>query len=205
MDIIELDKVLMSHAGFFAGNLIRALAYGLTGGKLIFAPSKDKAIKKYERQLTRMSAALAFAADTCLMLLGGSLKRRERISARLADILSQLYLASAALKYYNNHAQTDAARDYLRWSLQYCLNNIQQAFNELFINMHNRWVGRLMKWIIFPLGQAYHFPNDQLTRKLVTEMVQPGQLRDQITEYCYISPDQKRTELPSGSGAEKCG
>ena len=89
--IKELDRVLMSHIGFYASTFLRTLAYGLTGGKLICVPTCHKRIKKYWRQLTRMSAALALLADTSLILLGGSLKRRERISARLGDILSQLY------------------------------------------------------------------------------------------------------------------
>lgn len=167
--------------------------YGITGGHFIFAEAKDKTVKKYERQLTRMSAALAAVADTCLIVLGGSLKRRERISARLGDILSQLYLASAALKYYHEHDATEENKNYLRWTLQYCLHNAQKAFYELFNNLPNRWLGSLLKWCLFPLGQAYHAPNDQLTKALVTEMVQNSPLRDQITQYCYVSDD--KTEL----------
>lgn len=190
MDINALDKVLMSHVGFFVSNLIRSFTYGITGGYFIFAEAKDKTVKKYERQLTRMSAALAAVADTCLIVLGGSLKRRERISARLGDILSQLYLASAALKYYHEHDATEENKNYLRWTLQYCLHNAQKAFYELFNNLPNRWLGRLLKWCLFPLGQAYHAPNDQLTKALVTEMVQNSPLRDQITQYCYVSDDK---------------
>jgi acyl-CoA dehydrogenase len=190
IDMNALDKTLMSHVGFFVSNSIRAFTYGITGGKFIFASSTDTTVKKYERQLTRMSAALAAAADTCLITLGGSLKRRERISARLGDILSQLYLASAALKYFNHHQQTEEDKNYLRWSLQYCLHNIQNAFYELFNNMPNRWLGRILKWCIFPLGHAYHAPSDTLTKELVTQMVQNSPLRDRLTQYCFISTDK---------------
>lgn len=192
MDIEALDKTLMSHAGFYISNIIRSFFYGLTGGKFIFASSHERSVKKYERQLTRMSAALAFAADTCLIVLGGSLKRRERISARLGDILSQLYLASAVLKYYANQDQpTLAETDYLRWSLQHCLLSIQTAFYELFTNMPNRWLGSLMKWCIFPLGYAYHRPSDTLTRNIVGEMLRDNALRNRITGNCFVSKDEE--------------
>lgn len=190
MNIEALDKVLLSHIGFFVSNLIRTLTYGVTGGHFIFASSKDKTVKKYERQLTRMSAGLAVVADACLILFGGSLKRRERISARLGDILSQLYLASAALKYFNEHDKTPEAKHYLRWSLQFCLSRMQTAFYELFNNFPNRWIGRLLKWCVFPLGYAYHAPDDKLTRKLVAQMTEPTPLREQLTRYCFISQDE---------------
>lgn len=189
-DIVALDKVLMSHIGFYITNLIRTMSYGVTGGKLIFSPAKEATVKKYQRQLTRMSAALALAADTCLITLGGSLKRRERISARLGDILSQLYLASTVLKYYQSHTALEGEQDYLRWTLQYCLNNIQQAFNDLFQNMPSRWMGKLLKWCTFPFGQAYYPPSDALTKKLVALMVKPGELRDSMTQFCFVSQDE---------------
>jgi acyl-CoA dehydrogenase len=190
MDINALDGVLMSHIGYTACNLLRTLAYSLTGGRLIFTKSKNKRVKKFERQLTRMSAALALTADICLIALGGSLKRRERISARLGDILSQLYLASAALKYFSDHTQTDAAIDYVSWSIQQCLHEIQKAFNELFNNMPNRFLGTLLNWCIFPFGQAYHRPKDILHKQLVAQMIESTPLRDQITQSCFISDDK---------------
>ena len=190
VDIKALDKVLMSHIGFTISNLLRTIFYSLTGGALIFATTKNPRIKKYERQLTRMSAALALIADICLMKLGGSLKRRERISARLGDILSQLYLASAALKYFTDHEQTDAAVDYVSWAIEQCLYEIQKAFNELFQNMPNRLLGLLLKLCIFPFGQAYHRPQDRLHKKIVTQMLEQTPFRDLITRYCFISADE---------------
>jgi hypothetical protein len=190
MDTKALDSVLMSHIGFFASNLLRSIAYGLTGGIFIFAGCKNAKVKKLERQLTRMSAALALVADACLIILGGSLKRRERISARLGDILSQLYLASAALKYYHDNPQTKASAYYVRWSIQQCLYEIQQSFYALFNNLPQRWLGHILKWCIFPFGQAYQRPSDQLHKKLVAQMIEKTDFRDQLTRYCFISHDE---------------
>lgn len=190
MDIKALDKVLMSHIGYYVSNYSRTLAYSFTGGIFIKTTNKNPVIKKYERQLTRMSAALALIADTCLITLGGSLKRRERISARLGDIMSQLYLASAALKYFNDHPETDADVDYVSWAIEQCLYEIQIAFNELFHNMPKRWLGMILNWCIFPLGPAYQRPNDKLHKKLVAPMLDATPLRDKLTKNCFVSDNQ---------------
>lgn len=186
----ELDKTLMSHIGYFAGNLLRTLAYGLTGGKFIITHAKNKRIHKYLQQLTRMSAALALLADASLILLGGSLKRRERISARLGDIMSNLYIGSAVLKYYADNDRPKEDLDYVCWSLQLALYNIQNAADGLLNNYPNKWVGKLLRAIIFPLGAAYSHPKDKLQKTLLSAMLEPNALRDRLTKYCYIDPDQ---------------
>lgn len=186
-NVAALDKVLMSHIGYFASNLLRNLAYGLSGGLFIFAEGKNKRIKKYKRQLTRMSAALALLSDASLILLGGSLKRRERISARLGDMMSQLYLASTVLKYFHDSGHPTSDVDNVCWALQRCLYKTQVACNEFSENFPNKWVGKLLHWIIFPFGQAYHNPHDKLHNAVVTPMLAPTELRERLTQYCYVS------------------
>jgi len=189
-NIKALDQTLMRHVGFFISNLLRNIAYGLTGGKFIFATIKNKKIKKYQRQLTRMSAALALLADTSLIILGGSLKRRERISARLGDMMSQLYLASAVLKYYQDHQAPDSDVDYVCWSLQQCLQKTQVAIDDLLNNFPYPIIGKLLSWVIFPFGQAYQNPKDQLHKNIVMPMLMPSELRDRLTAHCYVSNQQ---------------
>jgi hypothetical protein len=186
-NIDELDNLLMSHIGYFVSNLVRNIGYGLTGGKLIFSSVKNARIKKYHKQLTRMSAALALLADTSLLILGGSLKRRERISARLGDIMSQLYLASAVLKYYFDNNQPNTDVDYVSWCLQECLLKIQTATDELLNNFSPHWIGKLLSWIIFPYGQAYRHPKDKLHKKIVSPMLEPSNFRNRLTQHCYLS------------------
>lgn len=189
-DLSKLDKLLISHIGFFVSNLLRSFAYGLTGGHFVFIPSKNKIMRKYKRQLVRMSTALALLADTSLILLGGSLKRRERISARLGDIMSQLYLASAVLKYYYDNNKPTSDDDYVSWAIDTCLYKIQIACNEIFENFPMRWVGKLLGWIVFPFGQSYQPPKDALTHQVVAPMLMPSELRDRLTKYCYVSPNK---------------
>jgi acyl-CoA dehydrogenase len=188
-NINKLDKVLMSHIGYFMSNLIRSFAYGLTGGRFIYFSSRNKKIKRCKRQLTRMSTALALLSDASLILLGGSLKRRERLSARLGDIMSQLYLASTVLKYYydNNNPETDM--DYVEWAVHECLYNIQLACDSLLNNFPQRILGKILKFIVFPFGPAYHQPKDKLHNKLVDSMLHPSEFRDRITKYSYVGND----------------
>lgn len=200
VNIKALDKVLMQHVGFFISNLLRSFAYGLTGGIFIFTNVKNKQIKKYQRQLTRMSASLALIADSSLILLGGSLKLRERISARLGDVMSQLYLASAVLKYYNDNGCPETDVDYVCWSLQTCLQKIQVAMNEFFNNFPNRFVGIILRFIVFPFGHAYLAPKDELSKKIVKAMLTPSSFRDRLTKYCFISTatDDIEAQLEKG-------
>lgn len=189
-NVKALDKVLMLHIGFFISNFAKNVVYGLTGGLGIQVPGNNKQIKAKQRQLTRMSAALALLADTSLILLGGSLKRRERISARLGDMLSQLYLASAALKYFNSAPQSEDDINYLNWSLEYCLAKIQIACDELLGNFPYRWLGKLLRFIIFPWGRAYVAPSDASHQKILSAMLRPSELRDRLTRYCYFSDNK---------------
>ncbi len=196
-DVPALDQVLMSHVGFFVRNFLRTFAYGLSGGLFIHATLRDKRLKKLQRQLTRMSAALALLADTSLILLGGSLKRRERISARLGDMLSQLYIASAVLKYYVDQGQPKEDVDTVAWALQYCLFKIQTAATEICQNFPKRFLGHCLNWIIFPWGYAYQSPSDQLSKKVVAPMLQASALRERLTEHCFAgaSSDDLRCRL----------
>lgn len=188
---MDLFKVLCGHVGFFLRNISVSLAYGLTGGKLICSIIKNKNIKKYHKQLTRMSRALALIADSSLLLLGGSLKRRERISARLGDIMSQLYLASAVIKYYYDQNQPESDVDYVCWCLQECLYKVQIAIDEVLNNFPKRWIGKVLHAIVFPYGTAYRAPKDKLNKKIVASMISASELRDRLTQFCYIPKNEK--------------
>jgi acyl-CoA dehydrogenase len=182
----ELDKTLMSHIGYFIKNFVRSFTYGLSGGLFVFSPVRGPTACFY-RQLTRMSSALALLSDTCMILLGGTLKRKETISARLGDILSELYLASTVLKYYQDQGQPVTDLDSVRWCVQMCLYNVQVACDHLLDNFPNRLLGKLLHTIIFPWGNAYRKPRDDLNEKVVQPMLSPNDFRDRLTRYCFIS------------------
>lgn len=180
----QFDKLLAKHLGFAVSNFVRTISYSLTGGRLIRAP-KSKAAKYY-RQLTRMSCALSLISDLSMALLGSELKRLERLSARLGDVLSYLYMASAVLRYYENHQQAASDLPFVHWSVQWCLANIQKAFDEFCENFPRKILGWILHKIIFPLGKAYQFPADKLGKQIAEIMQQPSSLRDRLTGLCYL-------------------
>lgn len=182
----KVDRLLMSHIGYLICNFARTFWRGLTGARLIASPVRGP-MTPYFQQLTRMSSALALLSDMCMMILGGSLKRKERISARLGDILSQLYLASAALKYYYDNGEPVSDRDYVKWSVEMCLYQVQQACDELLNNFPMKWLGKIVHWFIFPYGTSYQKPSDALYHKIVSSMLRPSEFRDRLTSYCFIS------------------
>ncbi len=187
-DLTEIDRTFFSHIGYAVSNFVRCLCQGLTGGRLIFSPVRDKTAPLY-RQLTRMSSALALLSDMCMLILGGDLKRKERISARLGDMLSQLYLASLALKYFHDQKSPATDLPYVIWSVQYCLSEIQTACDELLNNLKPRWLAKLFYGLIFPWGKVYYKPQDNLSHQIVKSMLEPSDFRDRLTKYCYIGVD----------------
>ena len=184
----EFDSLIFRHIGYTISNFVRTLSLSLTGGLIHRAPVKD-ATKAHYQQLTRMSSSLALVSDISMMLLGGALKRKERLSARLGDVLSNLYLGCAVLKYYRDNGSNDADLPYVEWNLQLALYNCQSAFQDFFENLPNPVIAWLLKRLVFPFGRPYSPPNDKLEHTLVQTMFSDNELRDRITSLCYVGKD----------------
>jgi len=183
--INEFDSLFFRHLGYGLSNFIRTLSLGITGGKIVFKPV-DGETGKYYQQLTRMSSALALVSDLSMALLGGELKRRERLSARLGDVLSHLYMSSTVLKYFQDSGQKGADLVYVKWSIENNLYLIQKAFIEFFDNLKPRWLARVLKRLIFPYGLAYKRPGDEIDHQVVQAMLSNNELRDRLTKNIYI-------------------
>lgn len=185
---VEFDRALMGHIVFSIGNGTRSLLHGLTGGYLASAPgSVGPEVQGYYSQLTRFSAAFALLADISLLVLGGSLKRKERLSARLGDILSMLYLCSATLKRFKDDDRPAADFPLLHWSMRDALYRMQEAFDGLLGNFPGGAVGmRLLRFLVFPLGKSFSPPSDELGHKVAKLMLTPGEARDRLTAGIYV-------------------
>jgi acyl-CoA dehydrogenase len=181
------DHLLLKHSGYFVSRLIRLLTYSCTSGYFIRAPKASiKKIRPYYKQLTRMSMALAVVIDTLLLFLGGELKRRERLSARLGDVVSYLYLASAVLWYFQQHQQPKSDWPLVRWALDWCLHQIYLAFDELFANFSkHRWASYILRALVFPWGRPYRAPTDKLAHHVAVALQHPSLMRDRLTFCCY--------------------
>lgn len=152
-------------------------------------PQVDADIRRYYRQLSRLAAAFATLTDTSMLMLGGELKRRERLSARLGDVLSYLYLASACLKHYHDQGEPAEDLPLLRWGVEDLLQKIEQAMHEILLNFPARAVGIALRMIVFPLGRRLKPPSDLTSQKVARALLTPGAARDRLLEGCYRSSD----------------
>ncbi|MHC5126820.1 acyl-CoA dehydrogenase [Pseudomonas inefficax] len=157
----EFDDLLLKHMLFAVGNAASTLVLGLGLGALEKAPG-DRLSQGYFRALNRQAAAFALLADLSMMLLGGALKRRERLSARLGDVLSYLYLSSAALKRYHDLGSPEYMQPLLRWALEESLGQAESALDRLLDNFPNRFVGCALRVLVFPFGRRHTGPSDEL-------------------------------------------
>ena len=187
----QFDRALFGHIGFFVKNTIRCFFNGITNAMFIRAPTRaNRNVKRYYKQATRMSAAFALVTDISLMILGGSLKRREKISARLGDILSHLYLLSAVLKHYQDQGEHESDLPFVHWACQYNLQRIQTAFNGYLHNFPNRPISFVLRWIIFPWGRLYAPPSDKLGHDISTLLINPSEMRNRLTDGVFIPEDE---------------
>ncbi|CAK4067417.1 acyl-CoA dehydrogenase [Vibrio sp. 16] len=185
----EFDDLLFKHIGHAMKNTFGAFGAALTGSRFIKA-NMSGPTQTYYKEMTRLSRALAVSADIAMATLGGDLKRKEMISARLGDVLAYLYMASAALKKYEDEGRQQQDLDYVHYAVQHCLFHAAQSLQEAFTNYPQRAVGRLLKVLVFPIGNHYHKPSDTLTVKLAESLMTPGAHRDRLTHLCYIGADE---------------
>ena len=181
----DFDRALFSHVRVVFANASRAFFHGLTGGGFIAAPVRD-ASAPYFRALTHMSAAFAFAADVTMLMLGGELKRKERLSARLGDALSHLYLGSAVLKRFHDQGHPEADVPLMRWASETCLYEIQESLYGLLDNFPNPLVGRAIRRLLFPWGRRFRGPDDQLGEKVARIVLEPCEARDRLTAGLHL-------------------
>ena len=181
------DKAMFGHFGYLAQNKIRAIFHAFTGGA--FVRGYKSKFCKYYKQITRLSSAFAYVSDVSLIILGGELKRKERLSARLGDVMSYLYMACSSLKYYKDNNERKCDEVFLIWSLEHCLFNAQTALFEVLDNFTIPVIGKLLKVFLFPYGKPYKKPSDDLEHKLVHELLNNSEMRQVFKSMCYV-PDR---------------
>jgi acyl-CoA dehydrogenase len=179
------DQALMGHLGFTVSNFFRTLVLGLSSGTVASAPASI--VRRYFQQASRFSSAFALLADMALIVLGGSLKRKESISARLGDILSYLYALSAILKHYQDQGNLVEDLPFVRWASLTCLYQIQQSIDDLLDNFPVRWLAIILRILIFPAGKRFTKPNDKLNHKVAQLLLSPTPARDRLTEGAFIA------------------
>jgi len=171
----------------FATRAVRALLLALSGSRLAGVPRTEDTARYYQH-LSRFSAAFAIVSDTAMGTLGGSLKRREKLSGRLADALAYLYLASAALKRYHDEAKTTANYSLVSWSVELCLYRVQEALLGVLDNLPVRPAAWALRVVIFPLGARLRPPSDKLGQRVARDILEDREARTTLTSDVFMPP-----------------
>ena len=187
--LVEFDRHLGAHMAFSLSTAARALFHGLTGGRLVATPGG--AGRRYYRAASRFSAAFAITADLALVTLGGGLKRKEKLSGRMADILSNLYLISAALKQFEDRGRPAGDIPLLAWSCETSLLKIQESFDGLLQNLPSRPVAWLLRLLVFPTGKPHSGPSDAAGHRAAALLLEPSPARDRLTAGLFLSMDTR--------------
>lgn len=195
---INFDQAIFAHIKFTLSNTARSFFMGLTGARFALSPVQGPVMRYYQR-LTRTASSFALIADISMLVLGGALKHKEKLSARLGDILSYLYIASAVLKRFEDEGRQEEDLPLVQWSCEYLLHQIQQRFFELIKNFPLRSVSGLLKFLIFPDGRPFKMPTDDLGHKVARLLLKPSPTRDRLTQGIYIpkSPEDSIGRLES--------
>lgn len=185
-DLKQFDETFFAHAGFVIANFTKSLIFGWTDARWTKAPPSS--VKRYYQLIHKYSTNLAFLADFSMAVLGGALKRKEKLSARLGDMLSCLYMASAVLKRFYEDGEPPADLPLVQWSCQQLLHECEDAMNGVLINFPYRWARIVLSFILKPLGNRRHKPDDRLGHQLARMLIEPNETRDRLTRLVYREP-----------------
>ena len=184
--LVEFDDALFSHIGYAISNLARSLVLALTHAKASQVPLHTPT-RRYYQNINRYSAAFALASDFAMLTLGGKLKIKELLSARLGDVLSSMYLASAVLKHFENQGRRASDLPMVEWAVRTLMYRAQEQLHSFLRNFPNRPVAFFLRAFIFPRGRTYSAPSDDLARQVVNVITTTGEGRERLSEQAYTA------------------
>ena len=184
----EFDAALFGHVGYTLSNAARSFVMSLTLARFSRAPH-DGPTRRYYQHVNKFSAQFAFATDMAMLTLGGYLKQKEHLSARLGDVLSALYMASMVLKHHENQGRPADDLPLVEWCCRTLLYAAQEQLHGFLRNFPNRWLAALMRLVVFPRGRTYFAPADRLGRRIVEPLMMPSALRDRLAHGIYRTPE----------------
>ena len=187
------DKSFWAHVSHTTKTLFRAWGRALTAGRFAPAPDAGRVTPIY-RRLARWSAAYALTADFLFLTLGGALKREEMLSARMGDILSEMYILSAALKRWDDEGRQDADLPLLHYAAAGAFKRIQTALDEVIVNLPARWAAWLLRFLTLP-GATQRGPDDRLVAACSDLIYEPSATRDRITGRVHQGCDRDGVQV----------
>jgi acyl-CoA dehydrogenase len=180
----EFDRALFGHIGFTISNAVRSLIMAMTHARFTRVPVSGPTARYYQH-IVRFSASFAFAVDVAMLTLGGYLKKKENLSARLGDVLSCMYLASMVLKHHENQGRPDADLPIVEWACRSLLYTAQEQLHRFLRNFPNRFLAGVMRFLTLPRGLVYSAPSDRLGHHVAELVSNPTESRERLSRYIY--------------------
>ena len=193
-DLAAFDKAIFGHAGMVFGNAARAFTQGLGIGKS--RVPFDEVAAPYAQEVSRLASAFGLCADAAMASLGSGLKKREMLSARLGDVLSNLYLASMLIKQWHESESVEHEAALMHYSCRTLLYRAEQAFTELFDNLPNRALAMTLSAVALPLGRRWHKPQDRFTRDIARAISTDSALRHKLTADTWNTQEAGQRDNP---------
>jgi acyl-CoA dehydrogenase len=188
--LARFDKLLFKHIGFSVSRFLRMIKLGFLPGTAATPPNVSEFARPWFQRISRFSAILAVTADVGLLIMGGKLKVREMLSARLGDVLSQLFIASSILKYHASLPNEPVNDFHAEYALRRSFIALQRSLLAFYDNFPVRWVGSLLRRLAFPIGLPVNHGSDRLVRELGKAIMQEQSVRTAISECCYRTLDE---------------
>ena len=164
--LAEFDQALAGHTGYALANFFGGLFHNLTRGVFASAPADATVEKHWYQQLHRASQSFALVSDLTVISLGGDLKRKQMISGRLADALSEMYLMATTLKRFREDGRPAEDQGVLEASMQDCLARFQHHLDAVIRNFPNPIIRLAMRVGALPLGITYKPASDKQNYRL---------------------------------------
>ncbi len=188
-DVGAFDRAFWGHIAFTVSNAARSLWLGLTGGEGVAVPGTPET-RRYLQQMNRFSSSFALLSDVAMFVIGGSLKRKEKISARLGDILSMLYMASATIKRFHDEGRQQDDLPLVKWAIYDSFFKLQVAMDGVLANFPSRFVAAWLRLLVFPKGLTLDAPDDRLGSQVAQILITPCAARDRLTAGAYVPKDE---------------
>ncbi|MEL6225553.1 MAG: DUF1974 domain-containing protein, partial [Pseudomonadota bacterium] len=184
------EAAFLGHVGFAVSNIFGALFHNVTGGVFTHAPKgAGDEVKQCYKQLARASRNFALVADMTVALLGGGLKRKQKVTGRLADALSELYILSCTLKRFEDDGKPEADEDLVLLAMSNGMHRFERALLGAINNFPVKPARLLLRWLVFPFGRHYDPADDDVGQAVVRRLLEPGSFRDRLTRDIFVSKD----------------
>ncbi len=190
-NLFQFDKVLLAHFKHILHVTGLSFLGGLSKGKMLKVKTEDTVLASALQNLNRYSAAFSLLVEGLALWYGGSLKRKEFLSSRMADLLNYLFCLSAVIKKFYNDGLSKDDQVLFTW----CVHTLCYQIEETMIMMLSNlpfYLRVKLRFIIFPLGRQASLPSDELEKALAKAVATPSAIRTRLTLGAYLSSEDDK-------------